>query len=174
MKRMIALLAVMLIAATLPAVAQTFSPFDYREQQTINGKYLVYDFPDIELYLPMEWQGRFTVDQREDGISFYQTASYQKFLEEGLEEGGFLFELRAGEDEAFRELPAYADLGYSENAGLHFYLLLPSDYPAYLGDDGIRAEYDEMLAAVDAVASMARIAPSLSFYPGESTDPGMS
>ena len=54
MKRMIALLAVMLIAATLPAVAQTFSPFDYREQQTINGKYLVYDFPDIELYLPME------------------------------------------------------------------------------------------------------------------------
>ena len=172
MKRLISMLLAALLIA-LPAFAEEFSPFDHREQQTANGAYLVYAFPDIALYLPMDWQGRFTAEQRDDGMAFFETASYEQYLAEGIEGGGLLFELRASADEGFRELPAFASLGYSENAGLYFYLVLPSDYPAY-PDDAIRAEYDAMAGDIDGIVEKARIAPSLSFYPGESTDAGMS
>ena len=36
---------------------------------------------------------------------------------------------------------------------LNYYLELPSDYPAYTGDDAVRAEYDEMYAQIDEVAA---------------------
>lgn len=179
MKRTVSILIALTLLA-LPALAEpaaqpTFSPFNYVTGQSGGGRYLFYGFPDVALYLPIEWEGRFTVEQTEDGAAFCQTASHEKYLEEGVAGGGFLFELRADADERYEALPAYKYLGFSENAGLHFYLMLPSDYPAYMQDD-IRAEYDEMAGAIDAIAEMARIAPSMSFYTEgiESTDAGMS
>ena len=175
MKRIISILIASLFVAALAALAEApqFSPFDYVPGETANGTYLVYSFPDIRLYLPMEWKGKITVEQGDDGIAFYQTDSYERYREEGIPGGGFLFELCASGDEGFRELPAWEYLGYSENAGLHFYLALPSDYPAY-PDDAVREEYDAMAGQIGVVAEKARIAPSLNFYPGESTDAGMS
>jgi len=174
MKRLIILLVILLIAV-IPAVAE-FTPYDYHIMYTANGNYVVYDFPDIMLYIPIEWEDAITVEQTDTGLAFFQTASYDKFLEDGLPKGGFLFKLRASEDEGFRELPEYEYIGFSENAGLHFYLSMPSDYQAYVYDDDIRAEYDAMNKQIAGIAEMAKIHRSMHFYPEgiESTDPGMS
>ena len=175
MRRVISALLVMLLLS-LPAMAEhSFSPYDYVTGSAGGGRYLYYDFPDISLYLPVSWEGRFTVETDDYGVAFYQTASYEKYLEEGLEGGGFLFRLGASEDESFRDLLAYQYLGYSENAGLHFYLALPPEYTACLEDD-VMADYEDMAGFLETIIEMVRIAPSLSFYTDglESTDAGMS
>ena len=166
MKRIVSILTALLLAV-LPALAEpSFSTFDHVIGRAGGGRFIFYDFPDVTLYLPAEWEGLFTVEQDETGAAFYHTASREKYLEEGFGGGGFLFKLCASADEGFRDLPAYADLGYSENAGLHFYLMLPSDYPAY-PDEAIRAEYDEMAGQIQAVVvESASVAPNMSFYPG--------
>jgi hypothetical protein len=175
MRRIISALLVILLLS-LPAMAErSFSPYDYVTGSAGGGRFLYYDFPDISLYLPASWEGRYTVETDEYGVAFYQTASYDKFLEEGLEGGGFLFSLGASKDESFRDLLAYEYLGYSENAGLHFYLTLPPEYTAYLEED-IMADYADMAEGLDAIIEKARIAPSVSFYTDDlvSTDAGMS
>ena len=158
MKHIVAILLVLLLA--LPCVAeQAFSPYDYVTGSAGGGRYLYYDFPDISLYLPASWEGRFTVVRDEFGLTFY----------------GFLFRLCASEDEDYQDLPACAYLGYSENAGLHFYLTLPPEYTAYQ-EESIMADYNDMAEDLETVIEMARIAPSLSFYTDDlvSTDAGMS
>lgn len=167
MKRIVSFLIIILLAV-LPALSEpSFSTFDHVVGRAGGGRYIFYDFPDVTLYLPIEWDGRYTVRQSDDGASFYQTASHEKYLEEGFESGGLLFKLCASEDERFRDLPAFAYLGYSENVGLHFYLMLPTDLPAYPDDDCI-AEYDEMAGQIDAVVvALALIGPNMSFYPGD-------
>ena len=177
MKRLIALLVILLLAVA-PAVAETaeFTPYDYHVKYTANGEYVVYEFPDVMLYLPIEWEDAITVEQTDTGAAFFQTASYDKFLEDGLPKGGFLFRLRASEDESFRERPEYEYIGFSENANLHFYLSMPSDYEAYVYDPDIRAAYDEMHKQIHQIAETAKISRSMYFYTEgiESTDPGMS
>ena len=177
MKRVIALLAALLLAV-LPAAAGAaeFTPYDYHIKYTANGKYVVYEFPDVALLLPIEWEDAITVEQTDTGTAFFQTASYDRFLADGLPKGGFLFKLCASEDEDFRDLPAYAYLGYSENAGLHFYLTLPPEYTAYPDDPGIMEDYNGMAEDLETITAMARIAPSLRFYTDDlvSTDAGMS
>ena len=177
MKRLIALLVLLLIAA-MPAVAETaeFTPFDYHIMYSGDGNYIVYDFPDVMLYIPIEWKDAITVEQTDTGLAFFQTASYDRFLEDGLPKGGFLFKLRTSEDESFRELPEYEYIGYSENAGLYFYLSMPSDYQAYVYDADIRAEYDAMSKQIEEIAEMARIRKSLHFHTDDivETDAGMS
>ena len=175
MRRILSALLIILLLS-LPAMAeQSFSPYDYVTGSAGGGRYLFFDFPDISLYLPASWEGRFVVEQDDYGVTFYQTASYDKYLEEGLEGGGFLFRLGASEDESFRDLLVYEYLGYSENAGLHFFLTLPPEYTAYPEDD-VMADYEDMAGSMETIIKMVRIAPSLSFYTNglESTDAGMS
>ncbi|MBQ6374258.1 MAG: hypothetical protein IJJ45_07195 [Clostridia bacterium] len=177
MKRSIALLVALLLAA-MPAAAavEAFTPYDHHIKYTANGKYVVYEFPDIMLYLPIEWEDAVTVEQTDRGAAFYQTASHEKYLEQDIPGGGFLFELRASADESYRELPAFEDLGYSEDAGLHFYLLLPSDYPAWPEDADIRAAYDEMHSQIGEIVEKAKLSRSMHYYTDgiEHTDAGMS
>ena len=158
------------------AVEASFSPYDFITGETGNGKYLVYTFPDICLLIPAGWKDRYLTETDEYGVNFYQKASHDRYLDEGVtEHGGFLFRFSASEDESFRDLPDYRDLGYSENAGLYFYLKLPSDVRFY-NDPEIREEYGEMSGEIDLIADMAQIRKSMHFYTDgiESTDPGMS
>lgn len=50
MKRLIALFVVILFIAVMPAMAE-FTPYDYHIMYTANGNYIVYDFPDVMLYI---------------------------------------------------------------------------------------------------------------------------
>jgi len=167
MKRIAAIL-ILFSLAVFPALSeQSFSVFDWVTGSAGGGRYIYYDFPDVTLYMPAEWEGRITVEQDETGASFYQTSSHEKYLEEGIPGGGFLFRLCASEDEGFHDLPAWESIGYSENVGLYFYLILPTDYPAY-PEDACRAEYDEMASQIKPiVVDKATVGPNMSFYPGD-------
>ena len=146
MKRIFALMiALMLIA--LPALADAMQPFDYTDDILEDGS-LAYYFQDLMLKLPGDWAGKLMVVSDDSGVSFYQKASYDAYLEEGLEGGGFLFRLGACVNRSFTELPAYAYLGFSEQSVMNYFLELPSDYPAYM-EDSIRAEYDAMNGQID-------------------------
>ena len=73
MKRLISLFAIVLLLVIMSAaVAETskFTPYDYHVMYTANGKYVVYDFPDVMLYLPIEWKDAIIVEQTDNGTSF--------------------------------------------------------------------------------------------------------
>ena len=112
---------------------------------------LVCYFEDIELHLPAGWTGSVLMLPTATGAAFYQKASYDRYMQDGLEGGGFLFSLGACVNNSYQELPSYIDLGLSERSAMHYYLELPTDYPAYMEDD-IRAEYDAMHAQIRGIA----------------------
>ena len=151
MKRILALaLALLLIA--LPALAE----ISYSEEPLADGSVLC-RFEDLTIVLPADWDGKVLVREGESGLDFYQAGSYEAYQAEGLEGGGFLFMLGASVDGSFSELPSFKYLGFSEDSAMNYYMELPSDYPAYMDDDAVRAEYDAMLAQVDAIAETAVI-----------------
>ena len=147
MKRMMALVIVLMLC-TLSALAE----LEYTESALSDGS-PVYNFEELSLTMPASWAGKLTVIEEQGGAAFYQKASHDKYLEEGIEGGGFLFRLGASEHGGFSQLPAFEYLGFSETSKMNYYLELPSDYPAYSGDEAIRAEYDAMFADMDKVVA---------------------
>jgi len=144
-KLLLCMLALLLFA--LPALAD----FGFREEGLPDGSTVLH-FDGLDMTLPAGWEEKVLMTDGDNGLSFYHAASYKKYLEEGIKGGGYLFTLNASRDASFSELPAFKYLGFSENAGMNYYLVLPSDYPAWMGDDAIRAEYDKLFAQVDAIA----------------------
>ena len=158
MKRILAMiLALLLIPAA--ALSEASSVYDYTQSLTPKGE-VIYTFEDLSLCLPANWTGKVMPMQTDSGVSFYQVSSYREFLREGLEGGGFLFMLGACVNDSFTNLPSYEYLGFSERSAMNYYLLLPSDYPAY-NDDAIRAEYDAMCGDIP------QIVQSVEFFPAE-------
>lgn len=155
MKRLIALVIALMLCAVC-ALAEPMSYFDYTDDIAENGD-LIYYFPEMSIQLPAGWAGKVMPVVGENGTSFYQRASYDKYQQEGIDGGGFLFMLGARIDDSYTNLPEYAYIGQSADSGMNYYLMLPSDYPAYMGDEAIRAEYDAMAAETDFVASHAEI-----------------
>ena len=151
MKRLIAL-AIVLMLCIQPAFAEQ-DIFNYTDNVLEDGN-LIYYFAELSLTLPADWQGKVMALQHENGVSFYQKASYEKYKAEGIDGGGFLFSLSASVNSDFTNLPSYEYLGFSEDSAMNYYLILPTDYPAY-NEEAIRAEYDAMHADTDFVVSHA-------------------
>ena len=139
MKRTFALMLALILCLALAAVPAMAEPE------------LVCYFEDVELHLPASWAGRVLMLPTINGATFYQKDSYNRFMQDGLEGGGFLFSLGACVNNSYQELPSYIDLGLSQRSAMHYYLELPTDYPAYMQDD-IRAEYDAMNAQIRGIA----------------------
>ena len=154
MKRLFFLFLVLMLIS-IPILAEESSLFDFSCNTADNGN-PVYYFKDLSLTLPSDWNGKITVVQSENGVSFFQTASHEAYLKSGISSGGFLFQLRACSDESYQQMPSYEYLGFSESSGVHYYLLLPSDYPAF-NDNLIRAEYDKMYDEVRLIADNALV-----------------
>jgi|GEM_PF-2866381 len=144
-KLLLCMLSLLLFA--LPALAD----LGFREEGLPDGSTVLH-FDGLDMTLPAGWEEKVLMIDGETGLSFYHAASYKKYLEEGIEGGGYLFTLNASREGSFSELPAFKYLGFSENAAMNYYMALPSDYPAWMGDDAIRAEYDKLFAQVDTIA----------------------
>ena len=153
MKRFIALVIALMLCA-LPALAE----LAFITETQADGS-LVFRFSDLTMTFPADWAEKMLAMPTDGGLSFYQRASYEKYLEEDIEGGGYLFTLGASVNGSFSELPAFRYLGFSENSCMNYYMVLPTDYPAWMGDEAIRAEYDQMLAQVDAIADSVVIDP---------------
>lgn len=157
MKKLTALLialTIALMALGLSASAEPMSYSDYTDDILEDGSPIYY-FPELSLQLPADWAGKVMAIQRENGTSFYQRSSHEKYQEEGINGGGFLFRLSASVNGSFSLLPAFQYLGYSEASSLNYFLELPTDYSAY-NDDAMRAEYDALYAGLDFVATHAQ------------------
>ena len=155
MKRITAILLALMMFA-LSALAEPMSLLDYTDDILEDGSPIYY-FPELSLKLPADWQGKVMAMPEAGRTAFYQIASYEKYRDEGIDGGGFLFALGASVNGSFSQLPAFRYLGFSEESSMNYYLELPSDYPAYF-EDAIRAEYDAMAAQIDEVAQ------GVSFY----------
>jgi len=149
MKRLIALVIALMLCA-MPALAELWYTDDILEDGSP-----IYYFEELSLTLPADWAGKVMANEEDSGTAFYQKASYDAYKAEGIDGGGFLFRLCASVNGSFSQLPAFEYLGFSEESAMNYYLELPSDYPAYMGDNVIRAEYDAMLAEIDFVVSHA-------------------
>lgn len=135
MKRFLILFIALLLVA-LPALA---------EQE------LIYRTEDVELHLSASWSERILILPTATGAAFYQKASYDRYMEEGIDGGGFLFSLGASVNNSYEDLESYIYLGLSENSAMHYIMVLPTDYPAYMEDE-IREEWDAMNAAMRGIA----------------------
>lgn len=162
MKKRLALVMILMLLGAC-ALAEPMGYADYTDDILEDGSPIYY-FPELSLQLPADWQGKVMAMPGESSVSFYQKASYEKYQEEGLNGGGFLFMLGVCADDGYTFIPNYRFLGHSNDSSMNYYLMLPSDYPAHMGDDAIRAEYDAMSAEVDEVAAR------IEFYPYVSVD----
>ena len=184
MKRRIAMLLTLLtvlLLSAMPAFSEAMSVFDYTDDILEDGCPIYY-FPEISLKLPVNWNGKVMAIKGEKGTSFYQTASYEKYQEEGIDGGGFLFMLGASVNSSFSELPSFEYVGFCEDSAMNYYLMLPTDYPAY-DEPAIRAEYDAMACQIDYVVAHADIYsedeasgndPDRSSEPGSGSGPDRS
>lgn len=140
MKRLVVILLLIAIVS-LPALAEAE---------------LIYRTEDVELRLPASWSEKIMIVPTLSGASFYQKASYDKYMEEGIPGGGFLFSLGASVDSSFENLDEFIYLGFCEQSAMNYYLDLPTDYPAYMEEE-TRAEWDAMHAAIQGIAQGAVI-----------------
>ena len=140
MKRVI-LIALLILVLAMPALAEAE---------------LIYRTDDVELHLPASWADKILILPDLNGATFYQKASYDRFMEDGLSGGGFLFSLGGSVNRSFEELPSYIYLGFCEDSAMNYFLDLPTDYPPYMEEE-IRAEWDEMENMVRGIAQGAVI-----------------
>ena len=134
---------------------------------------LVYRTEDVDLHLPASWKGKVLILPTPTGAAFYQKASYDRFLEEGIPGGGFLFALDGCVNSDYQDLPSFIYLGFCEDSAMNYYIELPTDYPAYM-DEAIRAEWDDMHGKLRGIAQGAVIRGSVAKPEGKrysGTDP---
>ncbi|MCR5596609.1 MAG: hypothetical protein K6G19_00385 [Lachnospiraceae bacterium] len=153
-KRMIALLTLaMSITMVSSAWAGVFD--NYVDYQNPDGTYSYYFDEGVLITLDENWYQNTIVKIEEQGVTFYQKASHDAWEKEGYEEGGRLFTIGASVNTSFSELPSFEYIGFDEDTCMNYYAELPTDYPAYMGDESIRAEYDALWAeARDVIAGI--------------------
>lgn len=123
----------------------------------------VYQFRDVGLTIPADWDGKYELEVDEDANPPYGTvAVYHKASQEALSadsdetSGGYLFTLTCSTDYNFTDtLPDYHIIG--ETDGYIYYVTLPTDVQGYTEDKEIWAEWQELYGDVDWVLDHATL-----------------
>ena len=152
MKKTAAIAAATMILAAGTALTASAGLFDeYNDYQNSDGTYSYYFMQGVTVTMDENWYRNTFVITGDEGATFYQKDSYDRYLEEGIEGGGRLLTIAASEDTDFKYLPHYEYVDFDPETMLHYFVELPSDYQAYTGDEEIRAAYDTLWAGVDSV-----------------------
>ena len=156
------------MAAGMCAMAGTFDEYWDFEQE--DGTY-AYAFSRIKIPMDENWYQRTRVVPGKDGLtaSFYHKGSYNAYADEGMT-GGLLFTIGASVNTDFRNLPSFVYLGFDEEEAMNYYASLPTDYQAYMGDEAIRKEYDELWEGVEDVLDGVEIKGSGKFGEPDGSD----
>ena len=154
MKKVMMVLLTLLVSLTA-ASAVWAGPFEnYYDYENPDQTYTYYFDQGSGVFVTMDknWYQKTLVKPTEKGAAFYHKASNDAYIAEGVEEGGgWMFTLRDCPDDSYKELPEYEYIGFDEAAGMNYYAQLPTDYRAYMRDEGIRAEYDALMSEVEDV-----------------------
>lgn len=108
-----------------------------------------YSWEEVTISIPDSWEGKYQVEQGEEGISLIQSASAQK--EEGM---GFLCGFYRT-DGMVIDAPGATALAYTDTQT--YYMVEPTDVCFYYEDEAISEEYHEMYDLVSSIAATIEI-----------------
>ena len=129
---------------TVPAYA---AGWDHDMYFSHEKRAIIFDFSEVRLLLPEEWEGRIAIEQTEKEIRFYHDASRLAWMESGktdASENGLLFALGVAEDYQLPETDSenwYGTVG-SGTEGL-YYLKKPTAMRGSMGEDSIWNSWSE-------------------------------
>ena len=131
------------------------------EQEDKDGlSFHKYSWEEITISIPDSWEGKYQVEEGEEGFSLIQSASYEK--ESGL---GFLCGFYRI-DGMIIDIPGVTALAYTDTKT--YYMAEPTDVSFYYEDGAISKEYQEMYDLVYAVeASISIDKESVQYNPDE-------
>lgn len=115
--------------------------FDHERQA------IVFDFSEVRLLLPEEWEGKIAIEQTEKEIRFYHDASRSAWMKSGKtdeSENGLLFALGVASDYELPEADSeswYGTIG-SGTEGL-YYMKKPTAMRGYMKEDSIWDSWSE-------------------------------
>lgn len=124
----------------------------------------VYQFRDVELTIPADWDGKYGLEVDEDANFPYGTVSvYHKASQEALSaeygqenSGGYLFTLTCSDDYDFTDiLPDYHIIGEAD--GYIYYISLPTDVQGDTENTEIWSEWQELYGDMDWVLDHATL-----------------
>lgn len=123
----------------------------YTERKTDDDT-VVYSFDNhLIIEVPDWWDENVTMKVESNGVNFYHTDSYDKYMEEDGFSGGFLFGIGASVNQSFTDLPSYQYIGFNEDDVMNYYAVFPTDYQAYPYDKKIENMYRKLYAAVEGI-----------------------
>lgn len=142
-------LACALLAMLAAGAAAEDGRWDYIVDVDASGN-ICYTFGEVIVTLPADWADNYYMEVGDDYVAFYQTASYILSQYTYGYPGGWLFSVGYSETTDYRDQPSYDELG--PGAEGYYFLAYPTDYQAYIEDDSVRRQYDQMWKGVDFVA----------------------
>lgn len=112
--------------------------WDYKKSYREAGNYTEYDFPEVEVLLPAEWDGKYEMEFSEDRVDFYHSASHAAWKKRGgdtAEANGLLFSVCCSVDFALPDdrQGRFRILG-SGSYGT-YYLCSPEGNQGYMEDE---------------------------------------
>ncbi len=96
MKRIVGTIAGVLFVLTISVVGICLASgmpgkgkypiWNYEKTHREKGNYTVYDFEEVELMLPAEWEGKYGIEVFEDHVNFFHSASRKTWEKYGTGE----------------------------------------------------------------------------------------
>lgn len=120
-------------------------------QSEESGNTTPYTWNEITLSIPNDWEGKYHVEEDDQGVSFIQTASDEK--EEGM---GFLCGIyKETGNMSSLNMAGATILAYTSDTT--YYMVEPTDVCYYYDDEEIAAEYQQMYKSIASVGASLKI-----------------
>ena len=130
----------------------------YTESDNGDGSYTYYfEQCGLSVTMPEEFYQETRVIADIASVTWVHKDSYEAYLKEGMTQGGRLFTIGYSVQSDFMNLPGYTYLGFDENETANWYFSVPTDYQAYIGDDGIQDEYNKLNHMTDEIRESIKI-----------------
>lgn len=104
-----------------------------------------YTWEEVTISIPDAWEGKYQVQEGEDGFTLLQTASYEKEAGMGMLCGFYR------KDGMAIDIPGGTPLAYTDTQT--YYMAVPTDVNFYYEDEAVAAQYHEMAELTGVVAA---------------------
>ena len=154
--------AIAISAATILTIGMSISASangleDFNDYMNADGTYSYYFNQRITVTMPEEWYQNTFVKAEIGQAAFYHKDSYEKYQESGIDDGGKLFTIAYSVNSSFKDLEEMTYIGFDEEEMVNYFVTKPTDYPAYVSDPAVKAEYDSLWETADDVIGSIRI-----------------
>lgn len=121
---------------------------------------IIYDFEEVVLKLPKDWEGKYEIEEQGDSAAFYHKASKEAGEKDGEESCGYIFSLNWSDNYDFaKNLPNYYLVGSGKDKV--YYITVPGDLHGYHKNEELLNEWKKMSDDVTEICKSA-----VSEYPG--------